>query len=107
MTTDRVDPGGERARLPWRLYVAAALARVGNALDVAATRLAERALGDAACGTADGEVLAWVDCPTCDGKGYHHGFGEDGCDPDWCTQCGGPGQIAVSVTSEEYSHASP
>lgn len=30
-------------------------------------------------------------CRKCKGKGYHHGFGENGCDPDWCTRCGGPG----------------
>ncbi|MFC6487306.1 hypothetical protein [Nitratireductor sp. GCM10026969] len=32
-----------------------------------------------------------IDCPRCDGFGYHHGFGEDGYDPDWCSQCGGGG----------------
>lgn len=30
-------------------------------------------------------------CPRCDGKGCHHGFGEDGVDPDWCLDCGGCG----------------
>jgi len=30
-------------------------------------------------------------CPRCKGKGYHHGFGEHGYDPDWCESCGGPG----------------
>jgi hypothetical protein len=30
-------------------------------------------------------------CDRCAGKGYHHGFGEDGCDPDWCSVCGGSG----------------
>lgn len=30
-------------------------------------------------------------CNRCGGKGYHHGFGEDGHDPDWCSECGGPG----------------
>jgi protein gp37 len=30
-------------------------------------------------------------CPTCSGKGFHHGFGEGGHDPDWCSECGGPG----------------
>jgi protein gp37 len=28
-------------------------------------------------------------CRRCEGKGYHHGFGEHGHDPDWCTECGG------------------
>lgn len=31
-------------------------------------------------------------CPRCSGKGYHHGFGKGGVDPDWCIDCGGPGQ---------------
>lgn len=30
-----------------------------------------------------------VPCSKCEGRGYHHGFGEDGNDPDWCTECGG------------------
>ena len=32
-------------------------------------------------------------CPRCNGKGYHHGFGESGADPDWCDNCGGVGEI--------------
>lgn len=28
-------------------------------------------------------------CERCSGKGYHHGFGENGHDPDWCEVCGG------------------
>lgn len=28
-------------------------------------------------------------CPQCNGTGFHHGFGEDGHDPDWCENCGG------------------
>jgi hypothetical protein len=35
----------------------------------------------------------FVECPRCKGKGYHHGFGEGGVDPDWCEDCGGPGQM--------------
>lgn len=34
-----------------------------------------------------------TDCSRCSGKGYHHGFGEDGHDPDWCSVCGGPGKV--------------
>ena len=30
-------------------------------------------------------------CSRCAGKGYHHGFGEHGHDPDWCSECGGCG----------------
>ena len=32
-----------------------------------------------------------VTCSKCKGQGYHHGFGEDGADPDWCIDCGGGG----------------
>ena len=32
-------------------------------------------------------------CPQCGGHGYHHGFGERGHDPDWCSVCGGPGEV--------------
>ena len=45
------------------------------------------------------QYLAWNENPTfepchrCDGKGYHHGFGEGGHDPDHCDHCGGPGEI--------------
>lgn len=35
----------------------------------------------------------FVECPRCKGVGYHHGFGEEGNDPDWCSQCGGSQQI--------------
>lgn len=44
------------------------------------------------------QYLAWCEspefkpCPRCNGKGYHHGFGEQGADPDWCLDCGGPGE---------------
>ncbi len=31
------------------------------------------------------------ECLRCGGKGYHHGFGETGHDPDWCLDCGGGG----------------
>lgn len=41
------------------------------------------------------EQAHWDDfmetCERCKGRGYHHGFGEDGHDPDWCIDCGGPG----------------
>lgn len=33
----------------------------------------------------------FVTCDRCKGKGYHHGFGEGGVDPDWCDDCGGMG----------------
>jgi len=31
-------------------------------------------------------------CARCGGSGHHHGFGDDGYDPDWCIECGGAGQ---------------
>jgi hypothetical protein len=39
------------------------------------------------------EDAEFVPCPKCNGKGYHHGFGEHGHDPDWCEMCGGPGEV--------------
>lgn len=32
-------------------------------------------------------------CARCRQRGYHHGFGENGHDPDWCTACGGSGFV--------------
>ena len=32
-----------------------------------------------------------LQCERCEGRGYHHGFGEHGHDPDWCEVCGGGG----------------
>jgi len=42
-------------------------------------------------GDADAGYLESRECPQCYGRGYHHGFGELGHDPDWCSMCGGPG----------------
>jgi len=30
-------------------------------------------------------------CDRCEGRGYHHGHGNSGRDPDWCDKCGGDG----------------
>jgi hypothetical protein len=38
----------------------------------------------------DGIGEAW--CVRCKGRGYHHGFGDGGHDPDWCVDCGGAGR---------------
>lgn len=63
-----------------------------NASQEAATRVLSELLERAR------QYLAWVDepqfepCQRCQGKGYHHGFGENGADPDWCESCGGPGE---------------
>lgn len=38
---------------------------------------------------AECDALPDVVCSKCDGRGYHHGFGEGGLDPDWCEECGG------------------
>jgi len=40
---------------------------------------------------SDEGLIESCDCDRCKGKGYHHGFGEHGWDPDWCVVCGGPG----------------
>ena len=38
-----------------------------------------------------GWLIEFSTCKRCEGRGYHHGFGERGWDPDWCVRCGGPG----------------
>lgn len=38
-------------------------------------------------------------CQKCGSKGYHHGFAEDGRDPDWCGVCDGSGFV---VDEKEY-----
>jgi hypothetical protein len=50
-----------------------------------------RAYGDKLVGMCS-ETKA---CPRCLGRGYHHGFGEYGADPDWCEACGGPGHVML------------
>jgi DnaJ-class molecular chaperone len=46
---------------------------------------------------AQSEVIV---CDRCKGKGYHHGFGEDGYDPDWCEKCGGSGSWLKEQTQQ-------
>lgn len=58
---------------------------VNVALDAKAFELALKAMNDT--------PVHLVDCDRCKGKGFHHGFGEDGCDPDWCGDCGGGGCV--------------
>jgi hypothetical protein len=41
--------------------------------------------------TFEGALNETYPCQRCAGHGFHHGFGEDGCDPDWCADCGGSG----------------
>lgn len=41
------------------------------------------------------DTVRMVKCKRCEGRGYHHGFGEDGADPDWCSDCGGGGYEAA------------
>lgn len=36
-----------------------------------------------------GWLMDFSVCRRCKGRGYHHGFGEHGWDPDWCEHCGG------------------
>lgn len=38
-----------------------------------------------------GYLMETFVCRRCKGEGYHHGFGEHGRDPDWCSCCHGPG----------------
>lgn len=38
------------------------------------------------------EAPLFEPCQRCHGKGSHHGYGEHGCDPDWCPVCGGQGE---------------
>ena len=50
----------------------------------------------------DGYLFFIGQCPRCKGRGYHHGFGEHGHDPDYCNQCGGDGRISnAAVTAWE------
>lgn len=42
-------------------------------------------------------VLVEACCVRCKARGYHHGFGEGGHDPDWCIDCGGAGTFMVKV----------
>lgn len=39
-------------------------------------------------------------CRRCNGTGYHHGFGEDSHDPDWCEECGGSQYIGARDDKE-------
>jgi hypothetical protein len=33
------------------------------------------------------------DCPTCKGIGHTYGYGTHSIEPDWCDECGGPGEV--------------
>jgi hypothetical protein len=39
-------------------------------------------------------------CSACKGKGYTHGYGTHSIEPDWCDECGGPGE----VVDEDATH---
>lgn len=47
------------------------------------------------CDAGDGILYFVGTCKRCRGRGYHHGFGERGLDPDWCLDCGGSGQTST------------
>jgi len=47
--------------------------------------------------TGAGYFMFVAKCPRCKGRGYHHGFGEHGHDPDWCSECGGDGNDIKEV----------
>lgn len=48
---------------------------------------------------------SYTDCPRCCGRGYHHGFGDDGNDPDWCENCGGAQKVCAVSDDEAAQHA--
>ncbi len=47
------------------------------------------------------ETEAVVTCPRCGSKGYHHGFGEHGHDPDWCVDCVGISEWIYQIDPDE------
>lgn len=63
--------------------------------------LNEKAL-EAATAAFIAERDATMTCPRCGGVGHHHGFGEDGTDPDWCSICGGGGAVAAHEKDSEH-----
>lgn len=92
---------GEAVTRTLSLIVALALVRAADGLVSVANHLAARVLGERLCHVGDGVIAVWHDCPRCEGKGFHHGFGEDGIDPDWCTHCGGPGEETFDLTIDD------
>ena len=49
---------------------------------------------------SDEPNYVFKDCPICKGKGYTHGYGTHSIEPDWCDECGGPGE----VVDEDATH---
>ena len=88
-----------------RIIVGLALVVVADKANSLAKQLVEPVFGEELCHVGDGSISVWESCDRCTGKGYHHGFGIDGIDPDWCEQCGGPGSVARDVTLEDVRPA--
>jgi len=85
-----------------RFISALVLVRIADRLDTAALKLATKAVGeDRICHVGNGMVSVSETCERCAGKGYHHGFGEDGVDPDWCDTCGGSGSVTLDLTLDD------
>lgn len=60
---------------------------------------------DAALAAYNFRLSETITCFRCQGRGYHHGFGERGHDPDWCEVCGGPGVIGVADERDAMKYA--
>jgi DnaJ-class molecular chaperone len=87
---------------PWRLLVCAVAGTAAHAVASATNALGRALLGEAHVEIDSRSGVTYMtDCHRCTGRGYHHGFGEDGMDPDWCSECGGPGEVAESRTIGE------
>ncbi len=52
-------------------------------------------------GAYEAAISATADCDRCNGRGFHHGFGETGHDPDWCEVCGGAGLVPAAPDDRE------
>lgn len=111
-TWDR-EPPSMHERYENQARVAIDVYREAVAQESAAKR--ERAIAEAVR-TFAVATNATVNCQKCEGRGYHHGFGDNGHDPDWCSECGGAqfvgefteGQaMAVAIAAYERVMAEP
>lgn len=89
--------GSRTATARWHLYAAMIAASPSPVEDEALVTELAAAL--------DAAEAAIKPCPRCGGKGYHHGFGEDGHDPDWCADCGGSQFAMVCETTADRVRA--
>ena len=63
------------------------------------------AMVDVALAQWKADAVATKPCSRCDGKQYHHGFGEHGHDPDWCEKCGGAGFEEAYTDAQQMKRA--